>query len=390
MRLIFKFGGSSLSSAEKIQKVASYIKEIKSRKDIELVVVVSAMGKTTNKLIKFANILSQNPYSYAYSSLISIGENISASALTLALEEQNVPAIYMNCKDIKIHAKGKATDAIITSIDTHKIEHHLSCDKVVVVTGFQGVNNQEQILTLGRGGSDTTATALGAILNAKVKIFTDVDGFYSCDPNVYKNAIKINNINISSALNLCSFGTKVLSSRSVEVSNKYKVDVSICQSLTNNDSKILYTNLENYHIDGITNKTNLSYVKYTYKNTDFLQHIKENNNFKIYHISQNKQNKSTITEFLSDISLQELNSLIAKKTNSIICNSCDCVLIAGSGLSFYPDLIKKVQKIIKINHINYYFINLTPTTLKICVKKNQGKKVTDILINEFNLCYKEN
>ena len=389
MRFVFKFGGSSLSSVEKIQKVATYIKEIKSRKDVELIVVVSAMGKTTNKLVSLADKISHNPYSTEYSSLISIGENISSAALALALEEIDVPSISLSSKDIQIHAKGKPTQALITSIDTHKIEHYLSLNKVVVVTGFQGINDEGQTLTLGRGGSDTTATALGAVLNAKVKIFTDVKGFFACDPNTCNDVKKLDSINIYSALELCSAGTKVLDNRSLEIANKNKLDLSILDTTSKEGTTISYTSLENYNIDGITHKSNLLFVKYAHKNSDFLQQIIENNNFKTYHLFRTYQNKSTQTHFISNITKQELNSLIIKNKTNLQCYSCDFVVITGSGLIFYPDILKKVQNILKINHFNYYFIDLSPTTLKICLNKNQSKKLEPILIEEFNLFSKE-
>ncbi|MBR2909116.1 MAG: hypothetical protein IKC11_02080 [Clostridia bacterium] len=389
MRFVLKFGGSSLSSATKIKNIASYIKNIKGRKDVELVIVVSAMGKTTNKLIKLAGELSPNPYSTNYSSLISCGENISASALALALEEENIPSISLTAKDIKIYAKGKATNALITHIDTHKIEHHLSCGKVVIITGFQGINENEELLTLGRGGSDTTATALGSVLNATVKIFTDVRGYYTFDPNTHSNAKQIKSLPITSALILSSFGAKVLDHRSLEIVNKYKTDISVCKSLTNQGTIINYSNLESFHTDGISLKQNISFVKYTYKKDDFLQHIKENCSFKTYFCSYETTNQSTTCCFLSDITPKELSALIVKKSHKFECFYCDCAVIAGSGLTFYPEVIKKVQNILKINHIKYFFINLSPTDIKICTKQKQGSRLVQLLMKEFNLEEKE-
>jgi len=385
LRYIFKFGGSSLSTPEKIKKIASFIKQTKKREDLQLVVVVSAMGKTTNKLISLADELKGKSVTSNYSSLITIGENISTYCLSLALEAVNIPNICLTAKDIKLYAKGDPTQGIITHIDKNIIEKHLYENKVVIIPGFQGVNDNNEIITLGRGGSDTTAVALGSALDANVKIFTDVKGFHSLDPNNYKNPKLLKIVNIYSALELSNAGAKVLDNRCLTIANKNKTNLQVCESMKNNGSSIEFSQLENYKVDGISTKNNLLIVKKLANKQYFLQNIIQKCNFNtyFYEINNNEEILVTDTEKKTIDSIFKVNNI--KKTKLI---NCELLVLCGSGLTFHKDFLEKVQKTIKNNKIYTYYTHLSPTYLKIITKRNQSKQLEQLLAKAFNL-YKE-
>lgn len=378
MRLIFKFGGSSLSSIEKIRKVANFIKEIKERKNTELIIVVSAMGKTTNKLDNLASSISQNKSSIMYSSLLSIGENISTFLLCLALENINIDTIGLTSKDIKIYSQGYNNNAIITHIDKTKIENYLNENKVVVISGFQGENPSGQTQTLGRGGSDTTAVALGTIFNAKVKIFTDVKGFYSLNPQKYSQPKFLKNINIISAINLSTINAKVLDYRCLCLLNKYKTKLSVLQSTKKTGTNITYNQIENYHIDGISTKNKITFVKNTSNKQQFIQNIINNADFKTLFYTKTKN------ELWAVDSKKDLIKTIFNLNNiNIELKIVDILVISGSGLLIFNDFNKNVQKIISDNKIKVYYYNLTQTTLTIIA--NNLNTLENLLSKEFSL-----
>lgn len=378
MRYIFKFGGSSLSSVEKIKKIAEYIKKIKTREDLELVVVVSAMGKTTNHLDTLAQSITKFTNNTAYSSLLSIGENISTYLLTLALENLGVSAIGLTSKDIKICAMGAPNFGIITHIDTNKISEYLSDNKVVVVSGFQGENQLDQTITLGRGGSDTTAVALGSILNATVKIFTDVKGFYSLSPQSYLKPKLLKYIPIHSAINLSCINAKVLDYRSLCLANQNKVNLTVLESMKYFGTQIAYNNIENYRVDGISSKNKIIFVKNTLKNKQLLQNILTTTNLKTYFYIKDDEEKWAVDA--NQKTLKALLSIYKIKPNIY---SADILIVSGSGFLIHKEFNQKVQKIISEHKIKVLYYNLTQTDLFIVCK--QAPFLEALLAQEFNL-----
>ncbi len=389
MRLVFKFGGSSLSNIQKIKDVAKFIKVAKEQDDIELVVVVSAMGTTTNKLARLSKQISNCTNSKAYGSLITSGEIVSASLLSMALGEIGVSSVCLTAKDVKIHAKGDPECSIITHINTKRIENELKSAKVVIITGFQGVDDRGDIVSLGRGGSDTTAVALGVVLNAEVKIYTDVEGYFSADPNKIENSKKLENICIGSAIELASAGAKVLDKRCLEIANKYKPNIEVLKSGETIGTKLNYENLEDYHIDGITFQNNLIFVKNTCKNTNKLQTNFQNENFDIKILSIEKE-KNMINQILViEASKNQANNIFYQKNNqNTYVSGCEIVVLAGSGLMFYKNFIQKVQNVLKNGKIYTFYIDLSQTFLKIVVKKHCAFKLAKLLAEEFDLVQK--
>lgn len=231
---VLKFGGSSVASLELIDKVAKNIKQ-KLNDEKKLVVVASAMGKTTNELISKIKSSSNLISAREMDQLLSTGEMQSVSLIANKLLDLGVKAKSLAGWQAGILTNGNHTDAEITKIETEKLQKELKSSDVLVVAGFQGVNNGE-ITTLGRGGSDTTAVALAAALNCPCEIYTDVDGVYSVDPRLVPNAQKFKSLTYDQMISMSSAGAKVLEKRCSELAKKFGVDLYIGKSLEESKS----------------------------------------------------------------------------------------------------------------------------------------------------------
>lgn len=230
MRVVLKYGGSSVATIEKIKKIANYIKELKKKVE-EIVVVVSAMGKTTDSLLKEAAEIGGELSAREIDMLLTIGEQKSIAMLSLALNSIGCEAISFTGLQVGIETFGEHRDSQIKSINTEKIEKELKSGKVVVVAGFQGVNEKGDITTLGRGGSDTTAVALAGRLGCECRIYTDVDGVYTEDPRKNSEAKKIDIISYDEMEKMSMNGAKVMEVRSVRIGKQFNVPIFVGESL---------------------------------------------------------------------------------------------------------------------------------------------------------------
>ena len=239
MLIVKKFGGSSVANKERIFNVAQRcIEDYKAGHDI--VVVLSAMGDTTDNLIEMANAINPKAKKREMDMLLSTGEQVSVSLMAMAMHALDVPAVSLNAFQVMMHSTSRNGNARFKRVDTERILHELDSRKIVIVTGFQGVNKYDDITTLGRGGSDTTAVALAAVLHAdKCEIYTDVDGVYTADPRIVKDAKKIDVITYDEMLELASLGAKVLHNRSVEMAKKYNVELVVRSSLNRSEGTVV-------------------------------------------------------------------------------------------------------------------------------------------------------
>ena len=230
--IVQKYGGTSVGSVERIQEVAK--KLIKFQKEgHELVVVLSAMSGETNRLLALANELNDNPHGRELDVLLSTGEQVTIALLCMALEQQGIHAISYTGSQVKILTDNTHNKARIMEIDDEKIRKELDAGHIVIVAGFQGCDQEGNITTLGRGGSDTTAVALAAALKAdECQIYTDVDGVYTTDPRVVSEARRLDHITFEEMLEMASLGAKVLQIRSVEFASKYNVPLRVLSSFT--------------------------------------------------------------------------------------------------------------------------------------------------------------
>lgn len=224
--LVVKYGGSSLETIEKMQAIAGKIVKLKTiYKDV--IVVVSAMGKTTNSLLKLATTASINPDKREMDMLLSTGEQVSSALFSMILKDKGLDAIALNGYQAGIFTEGVPTKNKIKDIDLSKINKYLDLNKVVVVTGFQGINSDGDITTLGRGGSDTTAVAIAAKKNCRCEIYTDVSGIYTVNPSLYPHAKKLSIISYEEMSELAFLGAKVMEPRAVEIGQKYHVPIYV-------------------------------------------------------------------------------------------------------------------------------------------------------------------
>ena len=262
MLIVKKFGGTSVGDKERINRVADRcIADYKEGHDV--VVVLSAMGKSTDELIAKAKDINPNPPKRELDMLVSVGEQISVSLMAMAMAAKGVAAVSLNAFQVAMHTTQAYTNARLTSIDADRIRAELEARKIVIVTGFQGVDKADNVTTLGRGGSDTTAVALAAALKAdKCEIFTDVDGVYTADPRIVKNARKLDVISYDEMLELASLGAGVLHNRSVEMAKKYGVELVVRSSLNYNEGTVVKedTKMEKMLVSGVACDKNVARI----------------------------------------------------------------------------------------------------------------------------------
>ena len=253
MLVVKKFGGSSVADKERIFNVARRCIE-DYEKGNDVVVVLSAMGKTTDGLIAKAQEINPNPPKRELDMLLVTGEQVSVALMAMAMSSLGVPAVSLNAAQVVMHTSSAYGSAKLKRIDTERIRHELESRRIVIVTGFQGINKYDDFTTLGRGGSDTTAVALAAALHADVcEIYTDVEGVYTADPRVVPNARKLAEVSYDEMLEFASLGAKVLHNRSVEMAKKYGVKLVVLSSLTRAEGTIVKeeTKVERTLISGV-------------------------------------------------------------------------------------------------------------------------------------------
>lgn len=262
MLIVKKFGGSSVANKERIFNVAKRcIEDYKVGHDV--VVVLSAMGDTTDHLIELAQSINPKAKKREMDMLLTTGEQVSVALMAMAMHAMDVPAVSLNAFQVMMYSTSRYGNARFKRVDTERIQHELDSRKIVIVTGFQGVNKYDDITTLGRGGSDTTAVALAAVLHAdKCEIYTDVDGIYTADPRVVKNAKKLDVITYDEMLELASLGAKILHNRSVEMAKKYNVELVVRSSLNESEGTTVKeaAKMEKLLVTGVAADTNTARI----------------------------------------------------------------------------------------------------------------------------------
>ncbi|GAA0797105.1 aspartate kinase [Clostridium sp. AF19-22AC] len=262
MLIVKKFGGSSVADKECIFRVAERCIE-DYRKGNDIIVVLSAMGDTTDELIEKAKMITPEPSKREMDMLLTTGEQVSVSLMAMAINSMGVPAVSLNAFQVAMHCTSTYGNARFKRVDAERIRHELDYKKIVIVTGFQGINKYDDYATLGRGGSDTTAVAIAAALHADAcEIYTDVDGVYTADPRIVPNARKLDAISYDEMLELASLGARVLHNRSVEMAKKYGVQLVVRSSLNREEGTVVkeVVKLEKMLISGVASDKNTSRV----------------------------------------------------------------------------------------------------------------------------------
>ena len=316
---ILKFGGKSLSTIKKTQKICKYIKKI-YRNDKKIIVVVSAIGNTTNNLIKKVNGFSKRNLSKReLDVLLSTGETASSAIFSIILNSIGVPAKSLQSFQIKIKTRGEHLSSLITSINKKKIDASLNKNIVCIIPGFQGINSAGDITTLGRGGSDTTACALGAVYNTSVELYSDFEGIFSGDPRQL-NYKKQDKISIESLDRITETGSKIVSNRAVKIAKQNNLTLLLKKSSTPNKVGSSVSSIETNNISIIT-KNNLCEITIDFDNNSRLYFYAKNvilwlNNYKLYNFNVNsnkiviiinEQDKAKILKILGE-KLKLLNS----------------------------------------------------------------------------------
>lgn len=262
MLIVKKFGGTSVANKERIYNVARRCAD-EYAKGNDVVVVLSAMGKMTDDLIEMARNINPNPSKREMDMLLTTGEQTSVALAAMAFDVLGIPAVSLNAFQVAMHTTSNYSNARLKRIDTERIHHELDQRKVVLVTGFQGINKYGDYTTLGRGGSDTTAVALAAALKADAcEIYTDVDGVYTADPRIVKKARKLPEITYDEMLDLATLGAGVLHNRSVEMAKKYGVQLVVRSSLTNEEGTVVKeeVKVERMLVSGVASDKNCAKI----------------------------------------------------------------------------------------------------------------------------------
>ena len=260
--IVQKFGGSSVADAERVFNVADIVtKTYQAGNDV--VVVLSAQGKTTDGLLAKAAEINPNASKRETDMLISCGEQMSVALMAMAIEKLGFPVVSLNAWQVGFQTDTNYGSALIERVDTVRLRDELDRRRIILVTGFQGVNKYDDVTTLGRGGSDTTAVALAVALKADLcQIYTDVDGVFTADPNKVPDARKLDEITYAEMLELASLGAKVLHNRCVEMAKRYHIELEVLSSFSRNPGTIVreVTKVEKLIVSGVTKDVNIARI----------------------------------------------------------------------------------------------------------------------------------
>lgn len=400
--LVQKYGGTSVANKEKLMDVSqNIIKEIK--KGRKLVVVVSAQGKTTNKLIEEEKEITENPNSREHDVLVSVGEQITISKLAMMLNDLGYKAKSYTGWQIPIVTTSENKSARIKWINSEKLRKDLEDGYTIIVAGFQGVDENNNITTLGRGGSDTTAVAIAASLNTRCDIYTDVDGVLTADPRSIENAKKINNISYDEMLEFASMGAKVLHNRCVEIAKNYDIDLRVRTVKDGNPTKGTRVsdtkNLETYSINGVTRDSDVCKVSVfgnekglnTYELCDIF--AEKNIDIDLVTLENEKNiNSNDIVFTIKEEKIRDIKEiLIDNKQNLEKLNIREILLedglskitVIGIGIANKVTVISKIFKILKENNIDIHMINVSEIKISVLVNLENSNKALKEIYNYF-------
>ena len=394
MKLVVqKFGGSSVANVDKILNISNIITNTYDQEN-NVVVVVSAQGNTTNELIKKMIPINSNPSKREMDVLLSVGEQISIALLASAIKKLGYPVISLTGWQIGIHTDSLHQNARIKYIDTKRIYEALNNRTIVVIAGFQGIDDNNDITTLGRGGSDTSAVALAATLEADVcQVFTDVDGVYTSDPRLVNSATKIDEITFDEMLEMASLGAQILHNRSVELAKNYNIEIDVISSFSKKMGTRVkeVVDVEKNPVRGITRDNKISVIAVTDKDNCLdkynLFSKLERHDIVISGISLDEINNNKEFSFIipQDKKEETINMLNQETKEYIVLNNISKISLVGSGLMSNTKVISKLFKILSKTNIKPYLILTGEITLSIIVDESMSKELMNLLHDEYNL-----
>jgi aspartate kinase len=396
--VVQKYGGSSVATAEKILAIADRVKSYHETVP-HLVVAVSAMGKTTDQLVALARQVSRNPHGRDYDLLLASGEQVAVATLALALHDKGVPAIGLTGAQCNIRTDGSFNRARIQSIATERIEEELRKGKVVIVAGFQGVTDNDEITTLGRGGGDITGAAVAAALNASVcEICTDVDGVLSADPNVVPDARFWPELSYEEAIEMASSGAKVLHPRAAEICKSYKIPIHIRSSFHMREGTWIRegAKMEEAEVVGVTSDKKVA--KITLLNVPdepgvaaqiFKDVADKDINIRLIIQSAAADHRAGITFIIEDEFADMARKLVSEWTQKglakegMVETDWATVAIIGHRLAATPGLSARMFAALAHQGINVDCISSSEMTLSCIIKRDQADRGVKAVHDEF-------
>ncbi len=395
--IVQKFGGSSVANAERVMNVAKIVTDT-YREGNDVVVVVSAQGDTTDDLIEKAYEITQKPSKRELDMLLSSGEQISISLLAMAIEKLGCHAVSLLGWQAGFNTTSAYGIARIKSVKADRIRAELDRHNIVIVAGFQGINKYDDITTLGRGGSDTSAVAIAAAMRAdRCQIFTDVEGVFTADPRKVQNAKKLQEITYDEMLELATLGAQVLNNRSVEMAKKYNVKLEVLSSLKRVPGTIVkeVAKMEKMLIRGVTKDTDVARISVTkISNTPgiafklFSVLAKHKINVDIILQSVGRDNTKDITFTVSKGNAEEAVSCIADafdiSENDIICDTNVAkVSVVGAGMESHPGTASKMFEALYEHDINIDMISTSEIKISVLIDADSADKAVSAIHKAF-------
>ncbi|MDR7815069.1 aspartate kinase [Lacrimispora sp.] len=400
MLVVKKFGGSSVADKERIFNVAKRCIE-EYEKGNQVVVVLSAMGKTTDGLIAKALEINPNPPKRELDMLLATGEQVSVALMAMAMNSLGVPAVSLNAAQVAMHTTSAYGTAKLKRIDTERIRHELEARKIVIVTGFQGVNKYEDLTTLGRGGSDTTAVALAAALHADAcEIYTDVDGVYTADPHIVPNARKLPEVSYDEMLEFASLGAKVLHNRSVEMAKRYGVQLVVLSSLTRAEGTVVKeeTKLERMLVSGVAADKNVARISVIgVKNTPGIAfkifNLLARNNINVDIIIQSigREERKDISFTVAKTDLKDTMNLLMENKESITAQDVTSeedvakISIIGAGMTGNPGVAAKMFEALSSANVNIKMIATSEIRITVLIDEADVNRAMRTVHDAFDL-----
>ena len=400
MLIVKKFGGTSVGDKERIFNVARRCAE-DFKKGNDVIVVLSAMGKTTDELIAKAKDINPDPPKRELDMLLTTGEQVSVALMAMAFDTMDIPAVSLNAFQIAMHTTRVHGNARLKRIDTDRIMHELEHRRIVIVTGFQGVNKYDNYTTLGRGGSDTTAVALAAALHADAcEIYTDVDGVYTADPRVVPKARKLDEITYDEMLDLATLGAGVLHNRSVEMAKKYGVQLVVRSSLNDHEGTIVKeeTSVERMLISGVALDRNTARISVIGLKDEpgmafrlFNLLAKENINVDVILQSIGRENSKDISFTVSRDDADTAVKLIEDNMSRLGGKGISCrkdvakVSIVGAGMMSNPGVAAKMFEALYNNNININMISTSEIRVTVLIDERDAERAVNAVHDAFGL-----
>lgn len=393
--IVQKYGGSSVSDVEKIKKIAIMITSVKKQGN-DVVAVVSAMGKTTNQLIEMAKSLSASPDKRELDMLLSTGERITMAMLCIALNDLGIKAISLTGSQSGIITNDRYNDARVIEIRPFRVQDELAKGKVVVIGGFQGVSYRRDITTLGRGGSDTSAVAMAAALNAeRCEIYSDVDGVYSADPNIVQNAKHLPELSYQQIQEMAEAGAKVLNAQAIQFAKESKIAI-YARSTFDNGKETVIRKLDSQNVSGIIaivhehdiirvtikfDKAANSTNEFAVLISQFDFPIKEFNLLKDSHLNLFKY-----SFLISKSNIHNWEKIEAHLNNNFgdrisIDENLAAVSLIGEGFNHESRIIVETLNILFENNISVYGVSTTSFRISLLVSKELLNKTIELLHN---------